>query len=240
MSFVTFDDWEENYTTEEVVPFQFREDKTEEGTKEWLTKRFRRVYEKSFPRFTMYRRFAHMYKNVPEDYGVGNNDRTGYRYAPTGNRKPKMRDNIVWDLVDQKTAEISKSTTKVAFIPQSYFDQDDINNTKACKILCQSRTEELKFDRIMSRMDRMMFLYGHTIAEICWDECEGPLNPKYEDKKKKYKGKVPKTNKEGVVMEGKYLSDDEMRLGDVNIKIHLPYNVFPEETRKKIKDCDYI
>jgi hypothetical protein len=143
-------------------------------------------------------------------------------------------------LVDQKTAEISKSTTKVSFVPQSYFDQDDINNAKACKILCQSRMEEIQFDRIVSRMDRMMFLFGHTIAEICWDENSGPLNPTYEAKKKQYSGKVPKTDENGIVVEGKYLNDDEMRLGDVDVKPILPYNFFPEETKKSLDTCDYV
>lgn len=237
---LTFDDLDNNaHSTEEVVPFQFREDKSEEATLEWLNKRFARVYDKSFPRFTLYRKYLMMYKNVAEDYG-DSMARTSYRNIPSSSRKPKMRDNLVWDLVDQKTAEISKSTTKVSFIPQSYFDQDDINNAKACKILCQSRMEEIQFDRIVSKMDRMMFLFGHTIAEICWNENIGPLNEKYEAKKKQYAGKVPKTDADGVVMEGKYLSDDEMRLGDVDIKLHLPYNFFPEETKKTIKDCDYV
>ena len=183
----TFDDFDGNISTEEVVPFQFREDKTVDGTLEWLNKRFDRVYEKSFPRFSLYRKYIGYYKNVSEEY-ASEMTRTSYRNVPSSNRKPKMRDNIVWDLVDQKTAEISKSTTKVAFIPQSYFDSDDINNVKACKILTQSRMEEIKFDDLISKMDRMMFLMGHTVAEICWDETSGPLNEKYVANKKKYKG----------------------------------------------------
>jgi hypothetical protein len=238
MSFDTFDNLDQNITTEAVVPFQFRENKTNEGTLEWLNHRFRRVYEKSFPRFTLYRKYLMMYKNVAEDYS-DSLTRNSYRDVPSSSRKPKMRDNLIWDLVDQKTAEISKSTTKVTFIPQSYFDQDDINNAKACKILCASRMEELKFDRIVSKMDRMMFLFGHTIAEVCWNEEIGPLNPKYEAKKKQYGGKIPKVSEEGVVLEGKYLTDDDMRLGDVDIKPILPYYFFPEETKKSIKDCDY-
>jgi len=236
--FESFDDFDNLKSTEEVIPFQFREDKSEEGTLEWLNKRFSKVYEGSFQRFIMYRRYLQMYKNVSEEHGDGLT-KTNTRYVPGSSKKPKLRDNLVWDLVDQKVAEISKSTAKVAFIPQSYFDQDDINNAKACKILCQSRMEEMKFERIVSKMDRIMFLMGHTIAEICWNKDIGPLNPLYEQKKKQYGGKVPKTDKEGIVMEGKYLSDEEMRLGDVEIKPLLPYQFFPEETKKCIKDCDY-
>ena len=239
MQFQTFDNMDEHLSTEEVIPFQFREDVSEDGTLKWLNDRFSRVYEKSFPRFTLYRRYLTYYKNATEEYGESS-ARNTYRAIPTSNRKPKMRDNLVWDLVDQKTAEISKSSTKVAFIPQSYFDSDDINNVKACKILCQSRMEEIKFDRLISKMDRMMFLFGHTISEICWNENTGPLNPNYVEKKKKYNGKVPKTDKDGVVIEGKYLSDNEMRLGDVDIKLHLPYHCFPEETKRSIKECDYF
>jgi len=239
MSFETFDDLDNLKSTEEVIPFQFREDKTEDGTLKWLNDRFHKVYEGSFQRFIMYRRYLQMYKNVSDEHGDGLT-KTNTRYVPGSSKKPKLRDNLVWDLVDQKTAEISKSSTKVAFIPQSYFDQDDINNAKACKILCQSRMEEMKFDRLVSKMDRIMFLMGHTIAEICWNEDIGPLNPLYEQKKKQYGGKVPKISPEGIVLEGKFLTDEEMRLGDVEIKPILPYQFFPEETKKSIKDCDYV
>ncbi len=239
MSWETFDDFDSPLSTEAVVPFQFREDKTQDGTLKWLNERFRRVYEASFPRFVMYRRYHAYYKNVNEETSDGISRITN-RNGVSQTRKPKMRDNFVWDLVDQKVAEISKSSTKVAFIPQSYFDQDDINNAKACKILCQSRMEELKLDKLLSYQDRIMFLYGHTISEICWDECAGPLNPKYEAKKKQYGNKVPKTDEMGVVIEGKYIEDEEMRLGDVIIKPLLPWYCFPEETKKSIKCCDYF
>lgn len=240
MSMQTFDDLDSPLTNEAVVPFQFREDKTNEGTLQWLNKRFDRVYESSFPRFTMYRKFTGYYKNVAEDYdGM---TRTTSRYIGTSSsRKPKMRDNIVWDLIDQKAAEISKSSAKVSFIPQSYFDQDDINNAKACRILCQSRMEELKFDKILQQQDKIMFLFGHTISEVCWDEDCGPLNPKFDEIKKKYNGKVPKINVEtGEPIEGQYLSESELRLGDATIKPLLPWYCFPEEQKKSIKECDYF
>jgi hypothetical protein len=238
MAFETFDDLDSPLSTEAVVPFQFREEKSKEGTLKWLNKRFRRVYENSFPRFIMYKRYLNMYKNVSEESGDGLT-KTNVRYVPGSSKKPKMRDNLIWDLVDQKVAEISKSSPKVAFIPQSYFDQDDINNAKACKILTQSRMEEMKFEQILSRQDRIMFLFGHTISEICWNDDTGPFNPKYMAKKKEYEGKVPKTDENGIVIEGEYLEEDEMRLGDVEIKPLLPWYFFPEETKKCLKDCDY-
>lgn len=236
MAYETFDDLDSPLSNEAVVPFQFRKDKTNEGTLEWLNTRFDRVYEAAFPRFIMYRRFLGYYKNSSED----TSDSLSRNGAKGANKKPKMRDNLVWDLVDQKTAEISKSSPKVAFIPQSYFDQDDINNAKACKILCQSRMEEMKFDAILTKQDRIMFLFGHTISEVCWDEKAGPLNDKYVAKKKSLGGKVPKVDENGIVIEGKYLEDEEMHLGDWNIKPLLPWYCFPEETKKSLKECDYF
>jgi hypothetical protein len=240
MSFQTFDDLDNPMSTEAVVPFQFREEKNNEGTLDWLNKRFDRVYEASFPRFTMYRRFLSYYKNVSEEYGDGMT-RTTSRYIGVASRKPKMRDNIIWDLIDQKAAEISKSSSKVSFVPQSYFDQDDINNAKACKILAQSRAEELKFEKLLSQQDKIMLLFGHTISEVCWDEEIGPLNPKFEAIKQQYNGKVPKINVEtGEIIEGQFLKDEELRLGDVTIKPLLPWYCFPEEQKKCIKECDYF
>jgi hypothetical protein len=241
MAYESFDDLDSPLSTEAVVPFQFREDKSQEGTLQWLNDRFDRVYESAFPRFIMYRRFLNYYKNVSEDQGDGLT-RTTSRYAgANSSKKPKMRDNIIWDLVDQKTAEVSKSSTKVAFIPQSYFDQDDINNAKACKILTQSRVEEMHFDQILTKQDTIMFLFGHTISEVCWDEKAGPLNDKYVAQKKRYGGKVPKVDPEtGLVLEGKYLEDEDMHLGDWVIKPLLPWYCFPEEEKKSLKECDYF
>jgi hypothetical protein len=239
MSFETFDDFDSPLSATEVIPFQFRKDKSKEATLEWLNERFRRVYEASFPRFIMYRRYLSYYKNTSEESTDGIS-RISNRNGTSSTRKPKMRDNLVWDLVDQKTAEISKSSTKVAFVPQSYFDQDDINNAKACKILCQSRTEEMQLDKLLSDQDRTMFLFGHTISEVCWDESAGPLNSKYEQKKKQYGGKIPKIDETGIVIEGQYLKDEDMRLGDVTVKPLLPWYFFPEETKKSIKSCDYV
>ena len=241
MAFTTFDDLDAPVTTEAIVPFQFREDKSKEGTLEWLNRRFERVYEASFPRFIMYKRYLNMYKNVTEESGDGLT-KTSVRYVPGSSKKPKMRDNIVWDLVDQKTAEISKSSPKVAFIPQSYFDQDDINNAKACKILTQSRMEEIKFEtKILPQQDRILFLFGHLIARIDWNESIGPLNPVYVEKKKqeRYKNGIPKVDENNVVIEGEFLKDKEMRLGDWEVNNVLPWKFFPEEMKKSIKDCDY-
>lgn len=238
--FETFDDLDNPLSTEAVVPFQFREDKSVEGTLQWLNKRFERVYEASFPRFSMYRKFLGYYKNVSDDQ-VDGITKTTSRYIGTTSRKPKMRDNIIWDLIDQKAAEVSKSSTKVSFIPQSYFDQDDINNAKACKILCQSRMEELKFEKILQQQDKIMFLFGHTISEVCWDDEIGPINPKYEAIKTQYGGKVPRINLEtGDVLENEFLKDEELRLGDATIKPLLPWYCFPEEQKKSIKACDYF
>ena len=69
MAFETFENLDETNTTEAVVPFQFRKDKSQEGTLEWLNHRFQRVYEGSFPRFLLYRRYINMYKNVAQEDG---------------------------------------------------------------------------------------------------------------------------------------------------------------------------
>lgn len=237
MSFQTFDDLDNPLSNEAVIPFQFREDKSKDGTLRWLNTRFERVYQASFPRFMMYKKFLGYYKNSPEEFDGS----TTFGTVSTGQKKPKMRDNIIWDLVDQKTAEISKASSKVSFIPQSYFDQDDINNSKACKILCQSRVEEIKLESILTKQDRIMFLFGHTISEICWNEKSGPLNPKYQESKKKYGNKVPKVDElTGLVLEGQFIEDEEMRLGDVDVKPLLPWHCFPEETKKSIPTCDYF
>lgn len=46
--FETFEDLDNIQSTEEVIPFQFREEKSEEGTLEWLNKDFRECTKDHF------------------------------------------------------------------------------------------------------------------------------------------------------------------------------------------------
>lgn len=223
-------DFDESSYSDEVIPFQFREQKDIENTHGWLKLWFQREYEKAFPRFRMYRRYINMYKNLDEYAGDGMTRESNRNIAPS-RRKPKVRDNIIYSYTEQRVAQVSKQKTSLTFVPRVQNDQDDINATKATKLLVRARYEDRNFDGDMIEMDRNTYLLGHTLYETFWDECAGGLAPSYIRAKEKYK---EESEVEGVKL------DKPTYIGDTEGRLWLPYEFFPEPGRAKFKFCDYV
>lgn len=234
MSIQTFDDFDnDNYSLGETKPYQFRDDKSEEGTLKWLNENFDRLYEDSFGRMIMYKRYLSKYKNSDMRDGDGLL-RTVNRDRNNTARKPRVKVNFFYDLVEAKVATTARMKINTVFIPKNDSEQKDRNNAEACNMLAKHRLEELKFEYLMRDQDRKTFLFGHTFAKVCWNPEIGPLNPLYEEALKKYPdGKIPKINDKGEVVG--YIKE-EIRVGDVDIEIKTGDTIFPE--RFKTRWCD--
>lgn len=233
----TLDNMDNPSISDEIVPFQFRENKTEEGTHEWLKTRFDFEYEKAFPRFIMYRRYINMYKNLDEYEGDGMM-RTSTRdrlAAGSGSKKPRIKDNFIYSYTEQRVAQVAKKKIALTFIPRVQNSQKDLNASKATKLLVKARYEEMNMDGIMIRGDRTTYLLGHSFVENCWDADIGPIAPTYDRA-------AAKTPAEKI----KELGDkNEFRIGDTKARLWQPYHVFPEAGKLKLhggpsEGCDYI
>lgn len=242
MAAKTLDNMDDPSQTGELVPFQFREDKTEKGTLEWLRNWFEWEYEKAHPRFVMYRRFINMYKNV----GDGESDgmvKTSNRDRGLSGRKPKIRDNFVHSYTEQRVSRVSRKKVALAYIPQDQTAIEDINATEAAKLLVDYRYASEDFDGKMTRMDRTVFLLGHGMYETCWNKDIGPVAPSFqrarEKFKEQYKGKVPKLDEEGNVIEGEFY-DKGPTIGDMEGKLWQPYKFFPEPGKPRLDVTDYL
>lgn len=221
--------------TDELVPFQFREDQTEEGTHRWLKDWFEYEYERAFPRYTMYRRYINMYKNLDEFEGDGM-VKTSARDRAVNVRKSKVRDNIVYSYTEQRVSQVSRKKIALAYVPRVQNSQEDINATESAKLLVRARYEGIDFDGQMIRMDRTTFLLGHSIYETCWDKDSGTLAPSFQRAVEKYKGQ------EAIIDEatGKKLDPkNPIRVGDAKGKLWQPYEFFPEPGKYKMCDLDY-
>lgn len=231
----TLDNLDNPSISDEIIPFQFREDKTEDATHEWLKNRFDYEYEKAFPRFIMYRRYLNMYKNLDEHDGDGMM-RTSTRNslaAGSSAKKPRIKDNLIYGYTEQRVAQVAKKKIALTFIPRVQNSQQDINASKATKLLVKARYEEMDMDGLMIKMDRTTYLLGHSFFESCWDKDIGPIAPSYEKAEKKMGDKV------------KELGDKkEFRIGDTKGRLWQPYHVFPESGKLKLhggpEACDYI
>lgn len=234
----TFDDLDNELTYGDQPPFQFREKKDNEGTLDWLNNNFDKVYEESVARLLMYRRYISRYKNYDTKDGDGF-VKTSNRDRGTTARKPRVRVNFFYNLVEQKVSQVSRMKVNTVFIPKNDSEQDDRNNATACNLLAKHRAEELKFDYLMRDMDRKTFMFGTSFAYIYWDESAGPLDPTYEEAKKKYPdGKIPKINLETGEVTGYYTKP--VHVGDVCMEIKTPECIFPEREKYEWKDVDHI
>lgn len=232
----TLDDIDSVSYSDEIIPFQFREDKSEEGTLKWLNEWFHFEYDRAFTRWTAYKRYMQMWKNNAKD---GELDSTRlHRDRPNKAKKPKIKDNIVFSYTEQRVAQVSRKKTALAFIPRVQNSQQDINASEACKLLVRARYEAMDFDGRMINMDRTTFLLGHSLAEVCWDPQIGDLAPSYLKAKQKYGDNIPEIGEDGQPT-GKIVKKP-VRLGDVDVKVWKPYEFFPEPEKKCIEDCDYV
>lgn len=232
MTTQTLDNIDNPSLSDEIVPFQFRESKTEEATHEWLNNRFEWEYEKAFPRFIMYRRYINMYKNLDEYEGDGMM-RTATRdraMAGSAAKKPRIKDNFIFGYTEQRVAQVAKKKIALTFIPRVQNSQKDINASKATKLLVKARYEEMDMDGQMIKMDRTTYLLGHSFFESCWDQDLGPIAPAFE----RAEGKKLK-------VDGK---KEEFKIGDTKGRLYQPYHVFPEAGKLRLhggaEACDYI
>lgn len=237
----TFDDLDnENYSYSDIKPFQFRDDKTEEGTLEWLNDNFNRTVEGAMGRMLMYRRYVNRYKNYDaktSDGLVSNGNRAS-------GKKPRVKVNFYYDLVESKVASSARMKINTVFIPNNDSEQKDRNNAEACNMLAKHRMEELKFEKLMRDQDRKTFIFGTSFAYIWWDPTKGPLLPEAEAAVRAgiEEDKIPRINLETGEVKG-YLKADEIHAGDVCMEILSPERVFPERLVHdwaKIKHIDIV
>lgn len=234
----TLDNLDGSGFTDEVIPFQFRTDKSEKGTHEWLKNWFEYEYERAHPRYVMYRRYLNMYKNLDENEGDGM-VKTSTRDRAISAKKAKVRDNIVYSYTEQRVSQVSKKKTALTFVPRVQNSQEDINAAKSAKLLIKARYDAIDFDGQMIRTDRTTFLLGHAHYEICWDPDEGDLAPSFKKAMETYQGKIPVIDETtGKPIEGKYV-DKKIRVGDAKGRLWGPEQYFPEPGKYKLRELDY-
>jgi hypothetical protein len=235
----TLDNLDSPSFTDEQIPFQFRKDKSEKGTHEWLCNWFQFEHERAFPRWTMYKRFINYYKNLDDAEGDGMM-KTSSRDRAVSNRKSKVRDNIIYSYTEQRVSQVSRKKTALTFIPRVQNSQEDINATKSTKLLVKARYEAIDFDGQMIRMDRTTFLLGHAHYETCWDENEGDLAPSFKRLMEKHQEGIPVIDEAtGLPVPGKKV-EKKLRVGDAKGRLWQPYECFPEPGKLKLKECDYF
>lgn len=225
MSVESFDDFDESDNSSQgsdLKPFQFRDDKTKQGTLQWLEDNFEEKKRRAVSRFDYYRKYNKLYKNARRR---------------TNSKKPRHSVNFVYDKIEDRVAQMDRMGVSVSCIPTNQDEQTDINNAKACDLLLLGKGEELGMQNIQNTADRVKFNFGHSFTFVLWDQSRGPLHPKYE-KYKKAGVKIP-VMKNGKKQKGKYIKED-IHIGDIDVHVKGPDRVFPEIGKDKWEDVNEI
>ena len=226
MALDTFDSFN---STEEMAgqvdqrPFQFREDKSEKATLEWLNNNFDAKVTKAYSRLVTYRRYNNYYKGVQWEDSI---TRASNRDVESTERRPKHTVNFVYDKMEDRVSQMSRIGVGFALLPSNHNDQDDINNAKSCKSMLSSRAEEIDLQSLMDSADKTKFTFGDSFTFVDWNPSAGPILPKYKKYKEQGK-KVPKMDKNGKAIKGQYITED-VNVGDVVVRVKGPHEVFTE------------
>ena len=208
-------------------PFALRERKDEEGTLEWLNNNFQDLYQESVGRFEKYKIWADYFRNV---YNKG---RTGFS---GGDKKPKVQDNYIWELVTRKVALSATKSTTISAIPYNWDDQNDVNNAKSAELILKARAEEIDFEGLQTKADFLKFIYGTVFFIQGWSKKEGGVHPEYKRLLDYFDGNIPSSVK-------KKLGEDVIFRGDVVTEPVSPLFIFPEKDKDKweeINHYDYL
>jgi len=204
-------------------PFQFREDKDEKGTLQWLNTNYDSAEKAAQSRLRSYRRWMALYKGIhwrDYDYRDTRRDDNGY-----SSRKPRHVVNFIYEMTEARLAQSAKMKSSIAAIPHNN-SQDDINNAKSCKMLLDSRAYDLQIEKLFQENDRTAFTMGHSFVCLQWDQELGPTSPVYD----KLLQKDPKAAKKVGLT----------KVGDVGVKIKGADRIFPEQGKKEWDEIDYV
>jgi len=232
MGYESFDDFNSTSGQSAVrdqKPFALRDDKSEEGTLEWLNENYDYLVKESLSRFEDYRRWGYYYKGVHWRKTVV---RTEDGTQDTTNKKPKMVDNFFMEFIDDKVSQMARFGTEFTTIPWNN-EIEDQNTAKACDKLLKARADELDFDGLNRELDKIKYKYGTTFMMVKWDKECGPELPQYKKLRKIYKNKIPKKvlNQLGL--------DGDPKIGDVKCYPQTPGRILADptyETWDNVKD----
>ena len=229
MAIETFEDFESTRVSHadanDGVPFALRKDKSREGTLLWLNENFMDTYKESTDRLEQYRKWGLYFKNI-----YYRSDRGG------SSKKPKMRDNYIWELITRKVGIMATKSTAITAIPWNWDDQNDINNAKSSELILKSRADEIGLDSMQSDGDFIKYKYGTAFFMQTWDKDAGGFHPAYQELYDYYKGNIPKEVK-------KQFGGSPVYRGDMTSKPVSPYYIFPEKDKKcweEVNHYDYL
>ena len=230
MSYGTsFDDFEFDGELNEndQKPFFTVAEKSKEELLRWLNQDFENKRRLGTSRINVYREQLALYKGIhyrsqelrSQDYRRDNGDVSA--------RNPKIVINHTYDMVESKTAKLTRLRPAIAVLPAN-MEYHDKQNAKLVKVIVDNRWYEVDVDGYLRDQQKGAYLYGEAYVKTTWDKDLGPEHP--ELKRAKAEGQeVPLLNN-GVSIhdeDGEKVNIKEsVKIGDVAYKVTYPDRVF--------------
>lgn len=264
----TFDrlhDEEEHSANPPTKPFwtlDFNDDKV---LLDWLRRDYEDLRQRARPRIRIMRRNLAAYRGISykgQSSGNRNSDTDGSSRA----KNPRFIVNHLLDMVEQHVSRITKFRPDVAAEPASQ-DFDDKNIAKVADELMRATWYREEIDSAYQVHNRVARIMGESYLFALWNPDKGPLDkgwikeqftaagidkdPEklsraeikriFRDDIKEIK-RIPLVGTGGRVEDGEgnpLWIDKPVRIGEVEYKLDLPWNVFPQR-KPKWEDVEYL
>jgi len=225
----TFDDFEleGDLNEQDQSPYWTVHKKDEEEKLKWLKMDFDNKKKMADPRIRTYREQIALYKGIhyrsQETRGQDFRRDSGDRSI----RNPKIVVNHTYDMVESKTAKLTRFRPAIAVLPAN-MEYHDKQNAKLVKTLVDNRWYEVDIDKYFRDQQKGSYIYGEAYLKTTWDSELGPEHPAQE--RAREKGISLPLFKDGKAVEGE---DGEMlsieksvKIGDVRYDVTYPDRVY--------------
>lgn len=220
----TFDDFELEGELEykDVPPIWAIKLDDEKEVLKWLNKDFDNKVKKADSRIRIYREQLALYKGIHyrsqetrnQDFRRDSGDRSV--------RNPKVVVNHIYDMVENKTAKMSRFRPAIAVLPQNADEYNDKILSKTYKMLVDTRWQEVDIDGFFRELQRTAYIFGEAYIKTYWNDEIGQVDPYFQRRASNNKVSIKTDQSETVNLEF------PVRVGDVDYEILAPDRVYPE------------
>lgn len=220
----TFDDFELEGDLEhkESPPIWAIDLKNESEVLKWLNKDFSNKIKKAEPRIRVYREQIALYKGVHYRSQETRNQDFRRDSGDRSIRNPKVVVNHIYDMVENKTAKMSRFRPSIAVLPNNPDEYHDKVQSKTYKMLVDTRWQEVDIDSYFRDVQRGAYIFGESYVKTYWNPELGDVDPEYNELKNGETVTIKTDESNEVKL--KY----PVKIGDVDYKIMAPDKVFPQ------------
>ena len=219
---ITFEDLENNSSTWRK-PFFAIDYSNESEVFTWLKDEYQHLKAANRWRHEKIKNLYLRYKGI--QYESQYYDRRQGDKAQTSSYRPTMVFPLIRDMIDERTARLLEQKPSISVLPQDDEERDKVDAKIAKRFLSHIDYTE-KLNQKWNRVVKNAKIAGESFLYIPWNPDKGPLHPKF---------------KKGMVLPDGRVIQDNVHIGDVEIRPVTTLHVYYEEAPSKLwEDVNYL